>query len=143
MDQDFSLASPIARSMNSGSLPFCDGGIPRGSSINLQVDNHFLEFRAIGLAHLVLHERLRILIPYLVVQNALRISHVLDQRSFNECLLLHNVCEDFPQTRGELCFADSFIRKRTTRVILSGTAISFEWNSYLSCLLSNLSLVIT
>ena len=46
----------IVRSRDSDSLPFCDGGIPRWSSINLQVDNHLLEFRAIGLTHLVLHE---------------------------------------------------------------------------------------
>jgi hypothetical protein len=51
------MASVIVRSKDSASFPLCDGGIPRWSSINLQVDNHFLEFCAIGLAHLVLHER--------------------------------------------------------------------------------------
>src|SRR2546422_10030051 len=86
----------------SGSVPFCYGGIPHWSSINLQVDNHFLKCCAIGLADLVLHERLRTLIPYFVVQDALWISHVLDQRSLNERLLLHNVCEDILQLRGEL-----------------------------------------
>src|ERR1700722_3567627 len=68
----------FARSRHSGSSPLCDGGIPCCSSINFQVDNHFLEFCAIGLAHLVLHKRFRTLIPYLVVQNALRVSHILD-----------------------------------------------------------------
>jgi len=73
--------SLFARSENSGSPPLCDGGIPRWSSVNFQIDSQFLEFCAIGLTDLVLHEGLRALIPYLVVQKALRVSHILDQRS--------------------------------------------------------------
>src|SRR5882757_2135722 len=95
----------------SSSLPFCDGGIPRWSSLNLQVHNHFLEFCAIGLAHLVLYERLWTFIPHFVVQNAFRFSHVLDQRSLNECLLLHDVGEDILQLRYELLLRELFHTK--------------------------------
>src|SRR5438445_2582736 len=58
----------IVRSRVSACFPLCDGGIPRWSSINLQVDNHFLKFCAIGLAHLLLHEPLGTLIPYFIVR---------------------------------------------------------------------------
>jgi len=95
------MVSVIVRSTVSPCFPLCDGGIPRWSSINLRVDSHFLEFCAVGFAHLVLHERLGTLIPYFIVQNAPRISHVLDQRSLNERLLVHNVCEDIPHLRDE------------------------------------------
>src|SRR5205807_6073801 len=63
----------------SGSLPIRDGGIPGWGAIDLQIDDHLLEFGAIGLAHLVLHERLRTFLPHLVVQNALWVTHILDQ----------------------------------------------------------------
>src|SRR3979490_800518 len=96
------VVSLIFRSRVSGSLPIRDGGIPRLGTIDLQIDDHLLEFSPIGLAHLVLHERLRTLLPHLVVQNAFWVTHILDQRSLNECLFLHDVCEDFPQSRSEL-----------------------------------------
>src|SRR5207302_9353247 len=86
----------------SGSLPIRDGGIPRRGTIDLQIDDHLLEFGAIGLAHLVLHERLRTFLPHLVVQNALWVTHILDQRSLNECLFLHDVGEDFLEFCSEL-----------------------------------------
>src|SRR5712664_2863371 len=62
------VVSLIFRSRVSGSLPVRDGGIPRWGTIDLQIDDHLLEFSAIGLAHLVLHERLRTFLPHLVVQ---------------------------------------------------------------------------
>ena len=114
----------IVRFRDSASFPLCDGGIPRWSSINLQVDNHFLEFCAIALAHLVLHERLGTLIPYFVVQNALRISHVLDQRSFNERLLVHSVCEDIPHLRDEFLLRGLFHMKVNNEGDLVCDAIS-------------------
>src|SRR6266403_2083717 len=86
----------------SGSLPPRDGGIPGWGTIDLQIDDHLLEFGAIGLGNLVLHERLRTLLPHLVVQNALWVTHILDQRSLHECLFLHDVGEDFLQFRSEL-----------------------------------------
>ena len=86
----------------SGSLPIRDGGIPGWGAIDLQIDDHLLEFSAIGLAHLVLHERLRTLLPHLVVQNALWVTHILDQLSLDERLFLHDVCEDFLEFRSEL-----------------------------------------
>src|SRR4051794_5211401 len=58
------------RSRLSGFLPIRDGGIPRWGAINLQIDDHLLKFGAISLAHLVLHERLRTLVPHLVIQHA-------------------------------------------------------------------------
>src|SRR5882672_11770245 len=60
----------------SGSLPIRDGGIPRWGAIDLQIDDHLLEFSAIGLAHLVFHEGLRTLIPHFVVQNGHRVAHI-------------------------------------------------------------------
>ena len=41
-----------------------------------------------------------------------------------------NVCEDILQLRCELLLGGLFHTKATTRVILSGTAVSFEWNLY-------------
>src|SRR5438132_177877 len=96
---------PCCPASVSGSLPIRDGGIPGWSgwgTIDLQIDDHLLEFGAIGLGHLVLHERLRTFLPHLVVQNALWVTHILDQRSLNECLFLHDVSEDFLQLRSEL-----------------------------------------
>src|SRR5882762_4777922 len=93
---------PCCLASVSGSLPILDGGIPGWGTIDLQIDDHLLEFGVIGLGHLVLHERLRTFLPHLVVQNALWVVHILDQRSLNECLFLHDVCEDFLQFRSEL-----------------------------------------
>jgi hypothetical protein len=64
-----------------------------------------------SLVHLFLHERLGTLIPYFAVQNALRISHVVDQRSLNECLFVHNVCEDIPHLRDEFLLRGLFHMK--------------------------------
>ena len=121
------MASVIVRSTDSASFPLCDDGIPRWSSINLQVDDHFLLLRAIGLVHLVhlvLHERPGTLIPYFVVQNALRISHVLDQRSLNERLLVHIVCEDITHLRDEFLLRGLFHMKVNNEGDLGCHAIS-------------------
>jgi hypothetical protein len=86
------------RSRKSAHLSFCGGGTPRWSSVNLEIDNHFLEFSATSLAHLVHRERLRTLTPNLVDQIFLRVLRVResvalakDERSFDHILQFTNI----------------------------------------------------
>lgn len=62
--------------------------------------------------------------PYFVVQNALRISHVLDQRSLNERLLVHSLCEDIPHLRDEFLLRGLFHMKVNNEGDLVCDAIS-------------------